>query len=192
MRVKGTAIVARRQTVMAEFGAEAWDAFWRDFTDTHAPELAHGVLPTATVPAETFLALSDALVERFYAGDPRAYWRFGVESASWALVDGPYANFVGTRDVASFLEVAPALWRAYYSAGAFTAKLAEDRRLVRARIESPVRHVHFEFSVMGFVERALTLVGADVMGHEVVRGFSRGDDHVHYRFELAEPVRARE
>jgi len=184
MQVKGTAIIARQLTIVAEFGSEAW----RDFFDAYAevaPELAGGVLPVSAISAETFLDFSDALVRRFYAGDAWIYWRFGTDSASWALTEGPYANFLGTRDLRAFLKVAPALWQAYYSDGHFEAGLEPDAAHVWARIESPVHHVHFEYSVMGFVERALELVGADVRGHEVIHSYSRGDDDVHYRFELA-------
>jgi len=185
MKVKGTAIIARQQTVIAEFGEAAWSDFFEAYAEV-TPALAHGVLPTGSFPAETFLAFCDALIRRFYAGDPSIYWRFGRDSASWALTDGPYANFLGSRDLPAFLEVAPALWKAYYSEGEFTSAVEEDGRHVWARIESPVHHLHFEYSVMGFVERALELVGAEVQGHQVQEGFSRGDGAVLYRFGISE------
>jgi hypothetical protein len=183
MKVKGTALIARHQTVAAEFGEDAWEEFFNEFVEG-APELAVGVLPITSIPVDTFLAFSEALVKRFYKGDPKVHWRFGEDSANWALTDGPYSNFRGTRDAAGFLTVAPALWRAYYSAGSFEAGMEDSGTHTWAHIDSPTRHLHFEYSVMGFVKRALELVGAQVHGHEVVRGFSRGDADVYYRFEL--------
>jgi len=184
MKVKGTALIARHQTIAREFGEDAWSEFFDEFVEG-APILAGGVLPISSIPVDTFLAFSDALVKRFYAGDAKVHWRFGVDSADWALTRGPYSNFRGSRDVAAFLAVAPALWHAYYSAGRFEAGVEDAGTHAWAQIESPVRHLHFEYSVMGFVQRALELVGGQVQGHEAVRGFSRGDRDVYYRFELS-------
>lgn len=182
MNVKGTALIARKQTVEAEFGEEAWQAFFAKIVETDP--MLDGVLPITSIPVASFLAFSDALVEAFYRGDQKVHWRFGEDSAEWALTNGPYAHFRVSRDVPAFLRATPMLWKAYYSEGSFEASMDPEGKYVRAHIECPVRHLHFEYSVMGFTARALKLVGVKARSHYVERGFAQRDRDVLYRFRL--------
>lgn len=182
MNVKGTALIARRQIVVAEFGEEAWESFFAKLA--HADPTLDGVLPITSIPVANFLAFSNALVDEFYRGDQKVHWRFGEESAEWALTEGPYAHFRVSRDVRAFLRATPMLWKAYYSEGSFEASMDPEGKYVQAHIECPIRHLHFEYSVMGFTSRALELVGIGARSHYVERGFAQRDRDVLYRFRL--------
>ena len=179
MIVKGTAFLARRSMLIERVGQAKWDAFFADLQE-QIPSLAAPVVASSKLPAADFLKFSDLAVERFFAGDQRVLWMFGEKSADWAISEGPYKAFFQSRDVRSFVTAAPALWQAYYSAGELKADV--DEGVVDVSIHVPVQHVHFEFSVMGYVKRGLELIGTTVTRCEALKAFSLGDDHVHYRF----------
>lgn len=184
MEVKGTAFVARRAFLIAAFGEDAWrelfDAWLRE-----NPDFPEEVIPVSVIRVEDFLRFNDAVVNHFYDGDVRAHWRFGEASAEWALSEGPYKSFFQSHNTVDFLRTTPSLWKAYYSEGSFRAEFDPASSLVDAWIEVPVPHVHFELNVMGYLHRALELTGAKVVAHEALRGFSKGDESIHYRFRLA-------
>lgn len=184
MQVKGTAFLARKALLGEQIGEDVWNAFVAEIGET-IPIFADPIVAVTNIPVHDFLAFTDALVERFFDGDPQAHWRLGVASADWALTDGPYAVFFETRDIAGFLRTGPHLWRAYYSAGVFAGTLDQARGIVDVKITGlDVKHVHFELNVMGYIKRGLELVGAKVKEVQPVLGFSQGDPEVHYRFVL--------
>ena len=56
----------------------------------------------------------------------------------------------------------------------------EDEKLTGV----PIKHVHFEFTVMGYVKRGLELIGTTIESTQAVTGFSTGEQDVHYRFTV--------
>ncbi|MCY1074404.1 hypothetical protein [Archangium lansingense] len=48
----------------------------------------------------------------------------------------------------------------------------------------PRPHIYFELSVMGFASGGLTYLSGKETPHEVLKGFSRGDPEVVYRFTV--------
>lgn len=183
MRVKGTAYLARIQLLRAKLGDEALAAFLAGFRARH-PEFPREVLVTTQIPAAEFVALMDAIVTEIYAGDTASLWEIGERAAEWSLREGPYRNLLEGREIARFAALAPVLYRNYFDTG-------EARSLVHvhhvdlwiAGIPAELRHLYFEYSVVGYFRRGLELLGANVR-LECVRGFSRGDDEVHYRVWL--------
>ncbi len=184
VEVKGTAFLARRAFLVGAFGQDAWDAFF-DTWRANEPAFADDIIAVTSLPVEPFLRLNDAVVDEFYDGEAQTHWLFGQASAEWALREGPYKAFFRSGAVANFLRTSPTLWRAYYSAGSFRVDWNADTRIADAHIEVSTPHVHFEFNVMGYLSRAIELTGETVVRQDVVAGFSRGDSHVHYRFQLA-------
>ena len=57
------------------------------------------ILASTKIPASQWIAFNDLLIERFYGGLTRTYWRFGQESAEFALT-GPYKITSNTRRAA--------------------------------------------------------------------------------------------
>lgn len=84
MHVKGNAWLARSEYLQKSFGEERWKGFLKDQAKA-TPFLRQPVLPISRIEAAEFLAVNDAIVKQFYGGDQQAYWRFGEQSADWAL-----------------------------------------------------------------------------------------------------------
>ena len=181
MEVKGTAFVARRAYLIATFGEDAWSEFFDSWLGAN-PDFEPDIIPVSVLPVRDFLRFNEEVIEHFYDGDVRTHWRLGEASAEWALREGPYKSFFQSNNTADFLRTAPSLWKAYYSAGSFSAELAGT--IVDAFIEVPEHHIHFELNVMGYLHRALELTGAEVLGYDAIEGFTKGDARVHYRFRL--------
>jgi hypothetical protein len=64
--------------------------------------------------------------------------------------------------------------------------LTENRVSYWNVVPEPDRHVYFEFNPLGYLRRGLALTGATVLETECVKGYSRGDAEVHYRFVVQE------
>ncbi|HJL19502.1 MAG TPA: hypothetical protein RMH99_27820 [Sandaracinaceae bacterium LLY-WYZ-13_1] len=185
MRVKGTAFMARKALLQEELGADGFEAFFGEFVARH-PDWPRPILATSTIPIDVFLALNDAVVERFFDGDELSYWRFGRQSAEWALIDGPYRRIREERDLDRFVASAPSLYRNYFTEGSARSEIADDGT-VHLWIEEIPRehhHVYFEYAIVGYFERGLALVSDRPVEHERLEGFSAGDERVHYRYRF--------
>lgn len=184
MRVRGVAFLARRQTIIASQGEGAWRSFLEDFAKRE-PVFAQPVLPISQIPIESFLALNDALIDRFYRGDRQAYWHFGVASGSHAVREGQLKTMFQRGEYRRFMMMAPSIWRGYFDQGELTVAphppSHTDLRITRV---TP-HHVYFEYSVMGFVVGGLGALGLGDFKPEILRGFSKGDDEVLYRVPVA-------
>lgn len=180
MHVKGTAWLARDEAMVKAFGEARWRAFLAKM-QPKAPFLAAPVMPISRIPVEPFLALHDALVDEFYGGDPQAYWRFGETSAEWALqhqLRGLFAPGEGRR----FLSFSSTIYRGYFDVGELAVETTPAHvELVIRGVEPP--HVYFEYSIIGFAAGGLRVLGVPCEP-ECVKGFSRGDAEVRYRFAL--------
>ena len=184
MHIKGSAYQARQNMVRNEVGEERWQQFIDDYTKTE-PLFAQDIQADSDIPIEPFLKLNDAIIEAFFDGDIRVYWRFGEESAQWAFEKGPYHDFFDSRNYTKLIADAPLLWSTYYDEGEFTAVWIPDAKLVEARIaQLPVRHAHFEYTVMGYMRRSLELTGAKIGLMRNIKGFVQGDDEAFYLFYI--------
>ena len=184
MEVKGTAFIARRAMLSQEIGelrtAELLDAYRRDH-----PEFPTTVLATTSMPVQLFVAFNEMLVRDVYGGDDKSYWRFGEKSAEWALTAGPYKHLRATKSLAQFAETGRLLYQNYFSEG--RAETTLDDRAVDLRllgIPAAHRHLYFEYAIVGYFKRGLELVGAREVTAQRLRGFSRKDAEVHYRYRL--------
>lgn len=180
MKVKGNGWLARCEAMEKRFGAERWQEFLRSRTSKY-PFLQTPVMPISRIEVREFIALHDELVDVFFAGDKQAYWRFGEGSAEWALnhqLRGLFSPGEGRR----FLQFSPQIYKNYFDGGELTAEVAPSHiDLVIRGVEMP--HVYFEYSIIGFAAGGLRVLELNVTP-ECIRGFSRGDDEVRYRFAV--------
>ena len=58
---------------------------------------ARPILVVTTIEVLDFIALNDAIIDRFYGGDLTTYFRFGEASAERALREGPYHQLARPR-----------------------------------------------------------------------------------------------
>jgi len=76
----------------------------------------------------------------------------------------------------------PKLWITYFDGGKLDARF--DNNVVHLMITGlPVKHVYFEYLVMGYLQQALRVFGKKSV-QNCVKGFSKGDDDIYYRFEI--------
>jgi hypothetical protein len=184
MTVKGTAFLARRRTLESSVGSARVDAFINELAQKYRI-FSEPILASTKIPATQWIDFNDALIERFYGGLSKTYWRFGQESAEFALT-GPYKNLVQDRDAAAYAQAVGTAWKVYYSHGRAEGVWQGD--LFRYCIDDvPVHHVYFEFTACGWVERGLQLIGASVKRTRAVQGYSRGDQRVEYCFHCDPP-----
>ncbi|QRN97775.1 hypothetical protein JRI60_01420 [Archangium violaceum] len=182
MDVKGVAFLARQAQAEQTFGVERWRAFLAEQAKRD-PLFAQPVLPVTRIPADAFLRLNDALTRQFYAGDPQAYWKYGVKSAEYALSLGQLKAIFSKGEHRRFALFTPGIWKGYFTAGDLTAQI--NGNVAELRITGvPRPHIYFELSVMGFASGGIAYLSGMEISHEVLKGFSRGDPEVVYRFTL--------
>jgi len=183
MRIKGTALLARKAIIEEAFGKEAWSKLLADMRRTR-PFFDEPVTASSLIPVPDFLGIHDEIITRFYRGDTNAYFRLGEQSAEWALTVGPYKSFMTRKDLASFVDSFPALWAAYFHETTSTcaATLNGDVITLDAR-DLPVWHPYFEFLVAGYMKKGLELLGARV-AMQRVRGGPDGGKAFRYDFRL--------
>jgi hypothetical protein len=180
MEVKGVAFLARQMMVIQDRGEATWRGFIQEFA-RREPVFAQTVMPVSRLPADAFVRFNEALVERLYNGDVRMYWEFGVRSAEYALGQGQLKALFAPGDFRRFLLFTPGIWKGYFTEGELRVK-AEANATELHLIGVPQPHLYFELSVMGFAAGGLQLLGAKSLRHEVLKGFSKGNAEVLYRF----------
>lgn len=183
MEVKGVAFLARQLMVVQDHGEAAWKAFLTEFAATE-PVFALPVMPVTRLSVEPFMRFNEALVLRFYGGDPKAYWQFGVKSAEYALGRGQLRAMFAPGDYRRFLLFTPGIWKGYFTAGELQVRPETEFTELRI-VNVPRPHIYFELSVMGFAAGGLQMLGATQLQHEVLKGFSRGHTEVLYRFHFS-------
>lgn len=183
MHVKGIAYLARESMMMAAHGADTWRSFMADFSRTE-PIFKGQILPITRIPAEAFLRLNDALVQRFYKGDPQAYWAYGEQSAQFAMTQGQLKGLFQPGEFQKFLMSTPAIWKGYFDAGELAAIPSGPGTIDIRIFDVPIKHVYFEYSVVGFGKGGMKVPKAPHPDPQLIRGFSKGDDDVLYRFRI--------
>jgi hypothetical protein len=183
MRIKGTALLARKAIIEGAFGAEAWSTLLADMRKTHA-YFDEPLNAASLIPVPDFLAIHDEIVRRFYGGDVDVYFRLGEQSAEWALTVGPYKGFMTRKDLASFVDSFPSLWTAYFHETTSTcvATMEGDVVMLDAR-NLPVWHPYFEYLVVGYMKKGLELLGVHAK-MRALHGGPTGGRSFRYEFRL--------
>ncbi|MFP2932356.1 hypothetical protein ACLESO_45820 [Pyxidicoccus sp. 3LG] len=182
MEIKGTAFLARHESVVADFGEPAWRAFLTEYAKKD-PVFTKPVLPMTWIPAESYVRFSEALLARFYKNDPKAYWTFGENAAGAALTKGQLKAMFSQADYRRFLQFFPGVWKAYFSAGSALVEAGDGRADLHITGVG-IPHAYFEYITMGFMKRGLEVLGAKNVKSERIKGFSMGDTECHYRFHF--------
>lgn len=184
MDVKGTAFLARKVMLFEEIGEEEYNRFLAEIARKE-PIFGQPIVATTLIPIGSFIAFNEAVVERFYAGDPAAYLRFGEKSAEYALLIGPYKRIRETNSVSAFVESARFIYQGYYTAGRAEGTLdGDDAELKIHGIPAEHRHLYFEYAISAYVRRGIELTGMRAASMSRVLGFSRGDEEIHYRYHI--------
>ncbi len=182
MNVKGVAYIARKEEIISEFGEERWNDFNKRFEESH-PIFEGGILATKWIPVEEFLAFIDEVIKEFYNGDYKMTWKLGEKSAEAGLTEnGPFHVFLRSkREPKDFLSnVLPRIWNMYYDEG--SVKYEFEGNIMHAYVlDMPLYHIYFEYTNMGYVEKALEITGFQVK--EIIKVKSTLKE-IYYKFVL--------
>lgn len=182
MKVKGVALLSRKNVVISEFGERAWEELWQEMAERY-PCFRRPVLATSAVPVDEFLALHDELVRRFYKEVKSAYTTLGEQSARWAVTEGPYKAFVADKDFAGFSEFFPRTWGTYFleTTSRCTTHLRDDSVVDFRAIDLPKWHPYFEYFIVGYFKGALELICANPILTRQLQGGSGTSYHYEIR-----------
>ena len=181
MKVRATALLARKAMLVRQFGEERVARFFDEFADKEPFFKGRVLLQVSEIPATVFLKLNEAMLATFYGGKADTWWTFGKESAEWAFKEGPFRALFSTGDYVRFVEMTPAIWKSYFDEGYIEVSRDADQARIKI-LAVPIRHIYFEYSVLGFFARGLELTGATQVSGERLKGFSAGDGEVDYRY----------
>jgi hypothetical protein len=180
--VKGTAFLARKNQIFKTRGEDPWNRFIEGLAQRR-PFFNRPILQTTNIPVDDFLDFQESMVAEFFRGEDRAYWEIGAAAAQWALTEGPYKQFIESRDVKSFALVFPALWRNYFTVSDCDIKFeAGPPQAVTVHARGlPRWHPYFEYLVMGYFKKSLEMLGARSVD---VQALASGVKDFGYRFVI--------
>lgn len=182
MDVRGTAFLARKLMLLDEIGEERFDVLLQEVARVE-PVFAEPIHATTLIPMRSFAVFNEALVQTLYSGDTSSYLRFGESSAEYGLLLGPYKRIRETNSVAVFVECARIVYQGYYTEGRAEGSLAGNVAEVKLHgIQPEDRYLYLEYAIAGYVRRGIELVSLHSASMERLRGFSCGDEEVHYRY----------
>lgn len=183
MQMKGMSFLGRAQFIRKEFGEAAWIELMSEVVKI-IPFFHEHILPSTLIPADSFLAFNDFVVERLYRGDKMSYWVFGERSAQWALTEGPYKSFLKNKNLQDFIKTLVNIWHIYFTEGKAIVTVINDLEFEIFISEVEPHHLYFEYICLGYIQEGLKLVGARKIEMEAVRGFSKGDADILYRVRV--------
>jgi len=183
MNVKGIIYLTGKTAIIKVFGEEPWNSF--------IPKLAakdkffsNTIWAITPVPMDKFIIFLDELVKEFFDNDMMQYVTFGKLAAQFALSpEGPYKSYLLTKDTKQFVEsVLPKLWSTYFDEGKATTLF--ENNIVHLKITGlQIKHLYFEYLVMGYFQKALKLFGKKTVAKRV-RSIASGDEDIYFQFEL--------
>jgi len=183
MNVKGTAFVTGKVTIIAAFGEERWNSFMAKLA-AKDKFFSNVIMSITPIPVEKHILFLDELIKEFFNNDNQQYLMFGKVGAKFGLSPGgPYHSYLLTKDIKQFVESGmPKLWSTYFDGGVLTGRL--ENNVVHIKITGlQIKHLYFEYLVMGFFQQALKIFGKKSVEHRIT-GFSSGDDDIYYQYEL--------
>lgn len=183
MNIKGTAFVTAKVSMTAAFGEERWNAFLSKLAekDKYFKNMIMSITP---IPVEKHLFFLDEMLNEFFNGDTNQYQLFGRVAAKFSLSPGgPYHTYLRINDLKRFVtEVAPKLWSTFFDGGKFTGELKGN--IAHFKItDVPVKHVYFEYMVVGFYKQAFKMFGKKTI-EKKIKSFTTGDDSIYYQYEI--------
>ena len=185
MNVKGIVYLTGKTTIIAAFGEERWNSFIPKLVakDNFFSKIIMSVTP---IPVDKFILFLDEMIKEFFNNDRMQYVTFGKAAAQYALSpEGPYKSYLLTKDIKQFVEsVLPKLWSTYFDEGTPTTLF--ENNVAHLKITGlQIKHLYFEYLIMGFFQKALKIFGKKTVAKKV-RSISSGDNDIYFQFELKE------
>ena len=183
MNVKGSIYLTGKTTIISVFGEERWNSFIPKLT-AKDKFFSNPIMSITRVPVEKFILFLDELVKEFFNNDMMQYVTFGKVAAQFGLSpEGMYKSYLLTKDTKQFVEsVMPKLWSTYFDEGIVTALF--ENNVAHIKITGlQIKHLYFEYLIMGYLQKALKIFGKKSVAKKV-RSLSSGDDDIYFQFGL--------
>ena len=182
MNVKGIVFLTGKTAITAVFGDERWNSFMANLAekDKFYSKIIMSVTP---IPVDKFILFLDEMCKEFFNNDRMQYMTFGKQAAQYALSsEGPYKSYLLTKDIKQYIAVLPRIWSTYCDEGIGTTWI--ENNIVHMKITGlKIKHLYFEYLIMGFFQKALKIFGKKTVAKKV-RSISSGDDDIYFQVEL--------
>ncbi len=154
-QVKGSSIQSKFAFVAERFGPEAESRLREQFLDhDHYP-----ILDALWYPFDFYLAVNQAIVRDFFAGDLTRLREVGQFSAEKALTE-TYRAYIQSGDFVGFLTNVSRLHKQFYSVGEQRVSVGEDGRYCRIELRGKPYYPEADLYVAeGFYVGAAKLMG---------------------------------
>jgi len=182
MNVKGIAFLQIKDLLIYKFGEERWNNFYEIFKESHRP-FNQAILAITIIPVEEYIAFLDTMIKEFYNGDEKIYWILGKLAAKFTLKKGGifHAFVRHKREPKDFIiKILHRVWNMFFDEG--SVKYEVEGNIAHLHIfDVPLYHVFFEYSTMGYVQKALEIMGVFVKETIKEKGSAK---ETHYKFVL--------
>ena len=183
MNVKGIVFITGKTAIITVFGEERWNSFMVKLAekDNFFSKMIMSVTP---IPVEKFILFLDEMCTEFFNNDRMTYLTFGKQAAQFALSpEGPYKSYLLTKDIKQYVEVVlPKLWSTYFDEGTPTTLF--ENNVAHLKVTGlQIKHLYFEYLIMGFFQKALKMFGKKSVAKKV-RSISSGDNDIYFQYEL--------
>ena len=178
MQVKGMAFNARLEFIKARFGEDRLDDVLDTVAQVKALMTSAGTFyPSTLYEYDHYTAFNQAICDKLYGGDEKAFVDMGEESAEGAL-KSVHKIFVMNRDVRSFLRSLPVIYAAYYvEMGEAKIEIKDTENRAIAEVHIPARaHRSVCQIVKGYMTRGMELCGAANIRIQELSCCTKGDN----------------
>ncbi len=185
MNVKGIVFLTGKSGIVGVFGEERWNSFMANLAekDKFFKTIIMSITP---IPVDKFILFLDEMCKEFFDNDRTQYLTFGKLAAQFALSpEGPYKSYLLTKDLKQYIEsVLPRLWSTYFDEGIGITKF--ENNVAHLKVTGlQIKHLYFEYLIMGFFQKALKMFGKKSVAKKV-RSLSSGDEDIYFQYELKE------
>lgn len=138
---------------------------------------------TSLIPLDSYFSFIDKLIQEFHGGNQKVLWSFGEQAAHIALNEQGYlkAYTKQKRTPKDFINTFLAhIWTHYFDEGVEKIEIKGDTLHVQL-LDFPKYHPFFEFVTMGYIKKALELVGVTVKKTAKIKN---SEEEIYYQFVL--------
>ncbi|MFX1389951.1 MAG: hypothetical protein ACFE9Z_07820 [Promethearchaeota archaeon] len=181
MNIKGIAFKHIKDAHISAFGEERWNSFFQRFKKDYT-EFPNVIIGVSQIPIDLYLPLVDDVIKEFYNGNHKVLWGFGEYAAQISLSDQGYFNvYIKEKTPENFINNFLAhIWTQYYDEGMEEFEI--EGNILHARIFNlPKYHPHFELITMGYIKKALELIGVNVKETTKIKSSA---EEIYYQFTL--------
>ena len=183
MNVKGIIYITGKNAIIGVFGEEPWNAFMVKLA-AKDKFFSNVIMSVTPIPVEKFILYLDEMIKEYFNNDMMQYVTIGKAAAKFAVSpEGPYKSYLLTKDIKQFVEsVMPKLYSTYFDEGKPTSLF--ENNIVHFKITGlTIKHIYFEYLIMGFFQKAFKVFGKKSVVKKV-RSIVSGDDDIYFQYEL--------